>query len=80
MYNLSLDVGRLFDEGEVQGRRRVAVLGSAVPHVVLLAVRGWRTLGTPRRYENVAASKSTAQQVAAELREAILELRQGRAN
>lgn len=31
MYNLGLDAGRWFDPGEVQGRRRVAVLGNHVP-------------------------------------------------
>jgi len=33
-------------------------------------------IGAPRRYDNIAASKSTAQQIAAELRQAVLELRQ----
>ena len=33
-------------------------------------------IGAPRRFENLAASKSTAQQIAAELRRAVLELRQ----
>ena len=31
LYSHELDHGRFFDEGEVQGRRRVAVLGSNVP-------------------------------------------------
>ena len=31
LYNHELEHGRFFDEGEVQGRRRVAVLGSNVP-------------------------------------------------
>ena len=31
LYNHALQYGRFFDEGEVQGRRRVAVLGSNVP-------------------------------------------------
>jgi len=31
MYNLAVDHGRPFNEGEVQGRRRVAVLGYSVP-------------------------------------------------
>jgi len=31
IYNLGLSAGRFFDEGELNGRRRVAVLGYAVP-------------------------------------------------
>ena len=31
IYNLALQAGRLFNEGELQGRRRVAVLGSNIP-------------------------------------------------
>ncbi len=31
MNNMELEHGRLFDEGEIQGRRRVAVLGAEVP-------------------------------------------------
>jgi putative ABC transport system permease protein len=31
IYNLGLSAGRFFDEGELNGRRRVAVLGHAVP-------------------------------------------------
>ena len=31
LYSHELEHGRFFDEGEVQGRRRVAVLGSNVP-------------------------------------------------
>jgi len=37
MYNLELEHGAFFDQGHVQGRRRVAVLGHSVPE----------TLGTP---------------------------------
>lgn len=31
MYNLELDLGRLFSEGEIEGRKRVAVLGFGIP-------------------------------------------------
>jgi putative ABC transport system permease protein len=31
IYNMELEHGRLFNDGEVQGRRRVAVLGSGIP-------------------------------------------------
>jgi len=31
MYNLNVEHGEIFDQGQVQGRRRVAVLGYAVP-------------------------------------------------
>ncbi len=31
MYNLQVELGRWFDPGEVQGRRRVAVLGNHIP-------------------------------------------------
>jgi len=34
MYNHSLQVGRFFDQGEVQGRRRVAVLGYNLPETL----------------------------------------------
>jgi putative ABC transport system permease protein len=31
MYNLELDLGRFFTEGEIEGRKRVAVLGYSIP-------------------------------------------------
>ncbi|MEX0843379.1 MAG: ABC transporter permease, partial [Gemmatimonadota bacterium] len=31
IYNMELEHGRLFNDGEVQGRRRVAVLGAGIP-------------------------------------------------
>jgi putative ABC transport system permease protein len=34
IYNMSLQVGRWFNQGEVQGRRRVTVVGSKVPEVL----------------------------------------------
>jgi len=62
VYNLSLDVGRLFDEGEVQGRRRVAVLGSAVPDRLgtpagLLIGKTIRVRGAPVEVIGVLAEK-----------------------
>ena len=34
MYNLNVEHGEIFDQGQVQGRRRVAVLGYAVPEAL----------------------------------------------
>ena len=34
MYNLNIEYGEIFDQGHVQGRRRVAVLGYAVPEAL----------------------------------------------
>ena len=34
MYNLNVEYGEIFDQGQVQGRRRVAVLGYAVPEAL----------------------------------------------
>jgi putative ABC transport system permease protein len=34
MYNLNIEHGEIFDQGHVQGRRRVAVLGYAVPEAL----------------------------------------------
>jgi putative ABC transport system permease protein len=34
MYNLNIEYGEIFDQGHVQGRRRVAVLGFAVPEAL----------------------------------------------
>lgn len=34
IYNYGIQAGRFFDEGEVQGRRRVAVLGAKVPEAL----------------------------------------------
>jgi putative ABC transport system permease protein len=34
IYNMTLQVGRWFNQGEVQGRRRVTVVGSKVPEVL----------------------------------------------
>jgi putative ABC transport system permease protein len=43
VYDHKLTEGRFFDEGEVQGRRRVAVLGSDIPD--LLQTPGWLLIG-----------------------------------
>ncbi len=34
MYNLNVEYGKIFDQGQVQGRRRVAVLGYSVPEAL----------------------------------------------
>ncbi|MBI4540140.1 MAG: ABC transporter permease [Gemmatimonadetes bacterium] len=62
VYDHSLQAGRIFDEGEVQGRRRVAVVGAQVPEALgtppaMLVGKTIRIRGMPFTVIGVLAEK-----------------------
>ncbi len=65
MYDHGVTHGRLFNDGEVQGRRRVAVLGFGVPEVLgtpppLLVGRTIQIRGVPFEVVGILAEKGSA--------------------